>query len=328
MNVKSKSSPRCRARVWALLMVLVMAAFGQQAGEATAEPELGQDLSVVASIAPIHSLIANVMKGAGEPYLLVKGSGSPHAYALAPSDATALQHADLVFWVGRDLELFLDRSLKALAPGARRIALIGTPGMELLQRREPGVWSETDRDHEEHRHAGGYDPHIWLDPENAKLIVRTVRDALSKADPGRAALYAGNAARTLARLDRLSADLASQLAPVRDKPYIVFHDAFGYIGHRFGLAPAGAFTLSPDLPPGAARVRALRTAFETGGIVCAFIEPQANPHLVKSLSEETGVRVGVLDPLGATLAPGPDLYVELMHAVGDSLSNCLSNQTD
>lgn len=326
MNVKSKLAARWHGRFWVPLIALVTMAFGQQSSVAATAPE--RELRVVASIAPIHSLIANVMAGAGKPYLLVKGAGSPHTYALAPSDAMAMQRADLVFWVGSELELFLERSAKVLVPDVPRIALIETPGMDLLTRRAPGVWREPGQGHMGTHSMSGHDPHIWLDPENAKVIIRAVRDALSKADPGRTDIYAGNAARTIDRLDRLSADLAGRLTAVRDKPYVVFHDAFGYIERRFGLRPAGAVTLSPELPPGAARVRTLRTAFETGDIICAFIEPQANSRLIESLTIGTPVRLGVLDPLGATLAPGPELYFELMRTLGDGLSNCLSNKTD
>lgn len=287
---------------------------------------------VVATINPLHSLTAAVMEGVGTPSLLLSGAASPHSYSLRPSEAAALQNADLIVWIGPALERFLEESLGALAPGARQVEVQELPGLLLREPREGGDWESHDHEHEkhaetEHGHGahdhGAIDPHVWLDPGNAERLVLGVADALSQIDPGHAALYQANADKTVARLEGLETDLKGRLAPVADKPFIVFHDAYGYFEQAFGLNAVGSVTVSPEQAPSARRVAELQDKIEGLGAVCLFREPQFAPRLVDTLAEETGARVGVLDPLGAELTPGPDAYPRLLENLADSLVLCL-----
>jgi zinc transport system substrate-binding protein len=202
---------------------------------------------VVASIKPVHSLVAAVMAGVGEPVLIVRGAASPHTYALRPSDAGALETADIVFWTGHGLELFLGDALETLATEAKVVELARSPGIELLPLREGGAFevhahesddhdhADHDHDHDhEHEHDAG-DMHFWLDPHNAALMVSQIATTLSEADPDNAATYAANAEIEIAALAALAGELAERLAPVRNKPFIVFHDAYQYFEARFGL---------------------------------------------------------------------------------------------
>jgi zinc transport system substrate-binding protein len=271
---------------------------------------------VVASIKPVHALVAGVMAGAGEPTLLVTGGRSPHAYALRPSEARALERADVVFWVGDALETFLEKPLRALSGDARIVALGEAQGVVLLAAGETG--GERAHGH------GGVDMHIWLDPINAKAMVSAIAAALGDADPGRAAVYAANAERLRARLDRLDAELAADLAPVAGRRYVVFHDAYRYFEKRYRLSPAGAITVNPARQPGARTVRAIRSRIIDLGAVCVFGEPQFEPALVATVIEGTPARPAVLDPLGADLEPGVDAYFTLMRNLAKSLVGCLT----
>ncbi|HTO28004.1 MAG TPA: zinc ABC transporter substrate-binding protein, partial [Devosia sp.] len=195
--------------------------------------------NVVASIKPVHSLVSAVMAGVGEPTLIVKGSASPHTYALRPSDAGALESADIVFWTGHGMELFLADALATLAGNATVVELADSPGIELLPVREGGAFEahsdgdEAEHDaHDEHEHGEG-DMHFWLDPDNAKLMVTQIATMLAEADPENATAYQANAEAELVKLDALEAELAATLAPVADKPFIVFHDAYQYFEARF-----------------------------------------------------------------------------------------------
>ncbi|KRA56045.1 zinc ABC transporter substrate-binding protein [Devosia sp. Root635] len=290
--------------------------------------------NVVASIKPVHSLVASVMAGVGEPTLIVKGSASPHTYALKPSDAGALEAADIVFWTGHGMELFLADALATLATGATVVELADSPGITLLPVREGGAFEahehegedhDHDHDHEEHDHADHDegDMHFWLDPENAKLMVAQIATTLAEADPANATAYQANAEAEQVKLDELEAELAATLAPVADKPFIVFHDAYQYFEARFGLDVAGSVTVTPDIMPGAARIDALKTKLATLGATCVFAEPNFEPTIIAAITEGSVAKSGVLDPEGGALTEGPDLYPTLLRGLATSLVDCL-----
>lgn len=297
---------------------------------------------VVVSIKPIHSLVAAVMQGAGEPMLLIASGASPHTYSLKPSDARALQQADLIVWVGGGMETFLRKPLAALPKSSRVVELARAPGVVLLgqrqnddgelhtrgdSNRESTVLMSTEEDErgEYRSEHGGSDMHIWLDADNARAIVRAAVAALEEVDPGRAALYRSNGERTEARIDALDRALRSQLTPLAGRPYVVFHDAYRYLEHRYGLTPIGSITVHPERPPSAQRIAALRKRVFDNHAICIFSEPQFEPSLVKTVIEGTGARVGTLDAEGGPgMAPGPDAYFTIMRNLGDSLKGCLT----
>ena len=291
---------------------------------------------VVASIKPVHSLVAAVMAGVGEPTLIVKGSASPHTYALKPSDAGALESADIVFWTGHGMELFLADALETLATDAIVVELAESPGITLLSVREGGAFEahahegeghgdeEHDHGHEEHDHEHEEgDMHFWLDPENAKLMVTHIATTLAEVDPENATAYQANAEAELVRLDELEAELAATLAPVADKPFIVFHDAYQYFEARFGLTLAGSVTVTPEVMPGAARIDELKAKVAELGATCVFAEPNFEPTIIAAITEGSPAQSGVLDPEGGALAEGPDLYPTLLRGLATSLVDCL-----
>jgi zinc transport system substrate-binding protein len=308
------------------------------------------DVNVVTSIKPIQSLVAGVMDGVGAPVLLVKGTGSEHGYSLRPSEARALHEADLVFWVGEAMETFLIKPLRALSGEGLVIELWEAPGLTLLKTRQGGMWEahehdedhvasreaghaeedegdgeHADADHEvaEHQGHGETDMHIWLDPGNAKALVAAIATALSGADPEDALTYRANAARLHQQLDELDRALENRLRTVADRPYVVFHDAYQYFEHRYGVKAVGAITINPTLEPSAQRLREIHERLERLDAACVFAEPQFEPALVDTVVEGTSANKGVLDPLGAALEDGPDLYFQLMNGLVDSLVECL-----
>jgi len=304
------------------LTALILAVFVAGGANAETSPK------VVASIAPIHSLVASVMEGVGEPELIVKGGGSPHSYSLRPSEARALQDADLVVWVGESMETFLAKSIPILAPGARVLELSSAPGVTVLPLREGGAWEAHDHEEDDHDDDGDHqhiDGHIWLDPDNAKAIIAAVVEQLSDMDPAHAENYEANGARASGEIEALSADMAQRIAPVAGEPYVVFHDAYQYFERHFGTHAVGSVTISPEKQPGAARIAAIRDRLTSDGVVCVFREPQFSPRVIETIVEGTGVRIGVLDPLGAAITPGPQLYPTLMSALATDLVACLAD---
>lgn len=319
---------------------------------------------VVASIKPVHSLVASVMQGIGEPQLIIEGAGSPHTYSLRPSQARALQDADLIFWIGHELEAFLEKPVETIGTGAKSVELIDAHGLVKLPFREGGAFEAHDHgdhggehghadhdedkhddhaghDHDEkhetaeahghdhgdadgHGHAhGAFDAHIWLDPENAKAMVNEIAEALSEADPDNAAAYEANAAKTVERIETMRADIDARLTPLRGKGFIVFHDGYQYFEKRFDVTASGSITVSPEVMPGAERVAEIKARIGELGATCVFAEPQFEPKLIQVVTEGTAARSGVLDPLGAELADGPDLYFGLIDGLASSMEQCL-----
>ncbi len=285
---------------------------------------------VVVSIKPIHSLVAAVMQGVGTPDLIVDGAASPHTYALKPSNARSLQQAQLVFWVGPGMEAFLQKPLSALGSNATVVELDHAPGITKLKFREGGAFEPHDDDDEheageDHDHDHGeFDTHLWLDPHNAKAMVAEITTSLVAADPANALTYETNQKALNDKLDALDTEIASTLAPVKDKPFIVFHDAYQYFEHRYGVRVSGSITVSPETIPGAQRVAEIHSKVAGLGATCVFAEPQFEPKLVNVVLEGTSAKSGVLDPEAATLPQGPDLYFDLMRGIASSLKTCLS----
>ena len=288
------------------------------------------DLKVVASIKPIHSLASYLMDGINKPDLIVDGYSSPHGFALKPSHAKMLQEADIIFYVGEDLENFLEKPLKSIAKKAEKIELMEVKGLTKLKFRERNIFDEHDDhghkedDHDDHGHEGHahgeYDPHIWLDPSNAKVILNEMAEHLIENDQKNASVYKGNLNKALKDIDKLLNDVKSELN--KDFKSIVFHDAYQYFEKRFNVNVLGAFTVNTDVLPGAEQLSEIREIIEHDKVSCIFSEPQFNPDIINAVAKDMDVKTGVLDPLGATLNPGKDLYFDLIRNMSKSFKGC------
>lgn len=283
------------------------------AATAHAEPR------VVASILPVHSLVAGVMQGVGTPALLVPVGQSPHTYALKPSDARTLQGAEVVFWIGENLENFLKTPLQSLAGKAKVVELGQAPSVIHLPTRKGGVFEDDDDGDQD----SATDPHVWLDPENARRMVSAIAATLSVQDPANAAHYDANGQKLDQRLEALENDIRRRVAPVQERAYVVFHDAYQYFEHRFGTRIVGSITVTPDQSPGARRLAALRQKIASSQAACVFREPQFPAPVVDTVLAGTHAKSGVLDPEGADMTPGPEAYFLLMNRIADSLVGCL-----
>ena len=310
------------------------------------------------------------MDGVGKPDLIVDGYASPHGFALKPSHAKMLQSADLIFWVGEDLENFLEKPLNSIAKKAEKIELLEIKELTKLKFRERNIFDEhddhghddhakkvddhddhdhdkeghkeedhddhdhdkeghkeddhDDHDHDEHGHEGHahgeYDPHIWLDPMNAKLILSEMAEHLIENDQKNEAKYKANLKKAHKDLDKLTKKVKSELN--KDFKSIVFHDAYQYFEKRFDINVLGAFTVNTDVMPGAEQLAEIREIIEHDKVSCVFAEPQFNPDIIKAVAKDMDIQTGVIDPLGATLNPGKDLYFDLISNMSKSFKGC------
>jgi len=311
------------------------------------------DVKVVASIKPLHSLASYLMDGVGKPDLIVEGYGSPHGFSMKPSHAKILQNADLIFWVGEDLEIFLEKPLSSIAKKAEKIELMEIKGLNVLKFRERNIFDKHDHDdhddhgkkkddHDDHEHDdhdkkeehadhddhdgheghahGEYDPHIWLDPMNAKVILNEMVEHLIENDAKNASKYKSNLKNAFKDIDKLTADVKADLS--KSTASIVFHDAYQYFEERFDINILGAFTVNTDVMPGAEQLSEIREIIEHDKVSCIFSEPQFNPDIINAVAKDMDIKTGILDPLGATLNPGKNLYFDLIRNMSDSFKGC------
>jgi len=303
------------------------------------------EIKVVTSIKPIHSLASYLMDGIGKPGLIVDGYASPHSFSMKPSHAKMLQNADIVFWVGEGMENFLKKPLSSIAKKAEKIELIEVKGLNILKFRERNIFEEhnhddhddhakkedahDDHDHDDHAkkeddhegHAHGeYDSHIWLDPMNAKVILNEMAEHLIENDAENASKYKNNLKKALKEIDTLIIQVMTELN--KSVSSIVFHDAYQYFEQRFNVNILGAFTVNPDVMPGAEQLAEIREIIEHDKVACVFSEPQFNPNIISAVAKDMKIKTGVLDPLGATLDPGKNLYFNLIKNMSLSFKDC------
>ena len=283
------------------------------------------DVNVVTTIKPLHSLISNVMKGVGEPSLIIEGTSNPHNFVLKPSHAKLLQDADIIFWIGEDLEAFMEKPLSSLAKDAKKISFMELGSIKKLKFRENNIFDHDDHDghkeddHDRHNH-GEFDTHLWLDPVNAKEMVIEISHELSELDPANKNKYKANADKTIEVLDNLIKEVSQSLS--KDISYVVFHDAYQYFEKRFEVTSAGALTLNPDVLPGAKQIVDIQSLIKEKNIKCIFSEPQYNPKIIETLASDTNISTGTMDPLGANLDRGVTMYSKLIMNIADSIKNC------
>ena len=304
---------------------------------------------VATDIPPVHSLVSQVMGDLGTPKLILPPGASPHGYAMRPSEARALQDADVTFWMGPDLTPWLGRAIKSLTGNAINVVLSNSEDLVRHPFRTGATFDSHDHhdhgdehkeahkdDHgDEHKEAHkddhgdhgdeheGLDPHLWLDPDNARILLGVISSTLAGLDPTHADTYRANAAQAKNAIAALTHELDVALQTIRGRPFIVFHDAYQYFEHRFNVEALGSVTLADASSPGPARIAAIRQKVQTLGAHCVFSEPQFRSKIITTVIEGTTAQSATLDPLGTALKPGAELYSQLLRNLGDNLLTCL-----
>ena len=312
------------------------------------------EIKVVTTIKPLHSLISNVMDGVGEPSLIIEGSTSPHSFVLKPSHAKMIEQADIIFWIGEDIETFMEKPLESIAKNAKKISFMELTSIEKLRFREENNFDHDDhghgedkdhddhghgekKDHDDHGHGedkdhddhgpgheghhhGEFDGHIWLDPANAKEMLHEIAHELADLDPDNASKYESNADQAIKSIDKMIKDIDTKIN--KDAKFIVFHDAYQYFETRFGVMTAGALTLNTDVLPGAKQISEIQEVITERDIKCIFSEPQFNPKIIETIAQDTGIKTGVLDPLGSIFDANKMQYFKLINDLGNKLKDC------
>ncbi|MBM3630915.1 MAG: zinc ABC transporter substrate-binding protein [Alphaproteobacteria bacterium] len=311
------------------------------------------EIKVVTSIKPLHSLVSYVMDGVTSPGLIVDGNNSPHTFQLKPATAKMIQEADIIFWIGQDLETFLKKPLKTIGNKTKIISFLESKEIEKVKYRENNIFEDSEHDdhnghddhsekeesnskkknehvsheekdeheeHHDHDHGNGIDPHIWTDPLNAKIMVELIAQHLSEVDSKNKSIYENNKKKILVELDSMVQEINNSIN--KNASFIVFHDAYQYFEKRFDVQVAGALMVNPEVLPGAKQLTSIREEIKTKKINCIFSEPQFNPGIPKAIAQDTNIKISVMDPLGADLDNGKDLYFKLIRNISNSIKNC------
>ena len=318
------------AKAFSFALVLI-------AGFIWSERALAAPPKVATSIKPVQALVKMVMGSLGTPDLIIPATASPHVFSLKPSQAKMLENAEVIFWIGENLETTLEGPLAKLSKDAIVVELMETDGLNLINRhkrhiedygdhhaKHHGEEPHEEENEQDHGHDhGATDPHIWLSPSNAQIMLSQIERTLSNADPDNALEYAANAKKAKRRVSILINKTKEFTVHMHDKPYLVQHDAFGYLAREFGFTEAGYLQTVPGREPGAKHIAGLIELIEHDGVKCLFHEPQFTPKLAKRLSQEHGLALREIDALGTDLSLSETTYVRIIQQIVISMQSCL-----
>lgn len=291
------------------------------------------DAAVVTSLKPLGFIASAIADGVTETQVLLPDGASEHDYSLRPSDAKRLQNADLVVWIGPEMEAFMDKSTQSI-PDNKKVTIAQLEGVKPLLMKGADD-DDDDHDHDgghdhahgekgdAHHHHGDYNMHLWLSPEIARLSAVAIHNKLVELMPQSRARLDANLKDFEANLAATDKQVASELAPVKGKGYFVFHDAYGYYEKHYGLTPLGHFTVNPEIQPGAQRLHQIRTQLVEQKATCVFAEPQFRPAVVESVARGTSVRMGTLDPLGTNIQLSKGSYPAFLTQLATQYASCL-----
>ena len=278
---------------------------------------------IVTSIKPLHSLVSAVTEGSNSVSLVIDGSMTPHNFALKPSHAKLLNNAKVLFYIDDEFESGLKKTVKGLPKSVKVIRVSKMKKLRLLSTRADDNWEEDGHDHHDHGHSSN-DLHFWLDPNNAIEIVKSITQELSAIYPENINIYKKNAKNIIKEIKTTDLLIKSMLEPVRNKPYIVFHDAYQYFEKAYSLKSVGSILVDPELPASAKRIIKIRSKIKSLNAHCVFKEPQFRAKIVKTVIDGTTTKIGILDPLGADIKSGPGMYTNLLKNIAENLNACLN----
>ena len=293
---------------------------------------------VISTIQPINSLVSAVIGNTGKSITIIPSEQSPHDFKLKPSDVKVLQNGNIIFYVSNHLESSVTKVFKNLPKNIKLINLMEESGINHLAIRDNDAWERHDHhghdDHDDHdKHGKKHDDqddhekeddvHIWLSPDNAIKIVQKVNKVLSLYFPENSKIYNDNTTKFIDKIRNLKMELIKELSPIKNKPYIVFHDAYQYFEKTFELNAVGSIALEGDIASSPKQISFIKDKIIKSKASCVFQEPQFDSKLVKIVLEGTNAKTGTLDPHGVNITGNKDFYLQLLKNMAKSLKECL-----
>ena len=285
---------------------------------------------IVVTIKPLHSLVTGVVGNTAKTHLIVSGNQSPHGFKFKPSQVKLLNNSAVVFYIGDTFETFMEKAFDNIPSNVVKVPVAEKARLKLLPYREGGPWEEDkheghDHGHEGHHDEGGGDMHVWLDPDNAIKMIKAITRELSKVYPENRDIYKANARSYVQKITALDSELSAALTNSKEFPFIVFHDAYQYFEKLYGLNGVGSITFDPHDFPSPKRLKEIRSKLNATSAACVFSEPQFSDRLVRTVIKGTSAKTALIDPLGANIKDGPNLYFELLSGMAASFKRCFNS---
>lgn len=271
---------------------------------------------LVSSIAPLYSIVSYIAGDTAENNLLVQNNNSEHGYMLKPSQIMSINQADLVFYIDNSLESFIAKI--AQNNKEKFIAIAKIKDLKILP-----IRGQLQDGKHVHYHNGNFDPHIWLDSNNAKIIAKFIAQNLQEKYPQNKNLYAQNLHNFNQELDKTVLKIKVDLAKIPSKNYISFHDAYQYFEQEFDLNNVGFITLNVEMPTSAKQLSILQDNIKKFGVKCLFAEPQFDGSIVKKISDKNHMFLGTIDPLGSNIKLDKQLYFKLLQNIASAFGKCV-----
>lgn len=274
-------------------------------------------VNITVSIPPLAGIIAPLLDENDQISVILKPGASPHGFQLKPSDLRGLQSSDLIVWVGSPVDSWMQKTITNLDKANVNLAKIS--GIETYPVRKGGLWEvhhhhelgekdeheghEDHEDHEDHEsHSAkellSIDGHLWMSYKNSLLLVKVVSKQLQQLKPNQTDQINQTTQAWLNKLQQTHKRIQQQLLPVKNKPYMVLHDAYQYFEKQYGLNGIGSIQLNPSITPSLKRVAKIRAKIKQGAVKCVFKEPQFPEKRVLAVTKGLDVQVGSLDPMG------------------------------
>ncbi len=283
-----------------------------------------KNVHILSTIKPIHLLVKSIAGQRAKTSLLIPENADNHHYSLRSSDIKKLKQADVVIRVSENFEVIIN---KLLLQKQQVISLSNTPKLHWLPIRDSHKHGHGHKDlhddvHQKREHLLEDDPHLWLDPENVKKIVRYISEKLGNIDPSYKAYYAQNSERLIGEIQRADQQAREQLSSLQEVPYLVFHDSWQYLEHAYGLSEPHVISVHEGLPSGIKTLLGLRQQIKKENIRCLIASPYSNKKIIHTLSQDLPIDTAWISVNGVGL---PDRsYPEFMRRTSGQIARCLS----
>lgn len=269
-------------------------------------------LRVLTSFYPMYDFACKIGGDCIDVTNMVPSGTEPHDWEPSTNDLKNLEKADVFIYNGADMEPWADDLLVSRSDTLRVVEASENVELRTTDGEHEHAHEHEDADH----HHGDFDPHVWLDPENAKIEMEAIRDALCAADPENSTVFQSNYEKYAAELDALDAEFREKLAPLPNRTIVVAHEAFGYLCDAYGLTQVGIEGLSPDSEPDPGRMAEVIDFVREHSISTIFFEELVSPKVAEAIASETGAQAKMLSPLEGLsdeqAAAGAD-YFSVMH---------------
>lgn len=274
-------------------MVMIGALLFAACGNTNKEADKKEDLTIVTTFYPIYDFTKEIVGDEGNVKLLIPAGTEPHDFEPSAKERAEISDADVFVYNSSDMEFFVD-SLKDSVDSKQTLMIEAAKGIDRLESQEADEHEESEEGHD---HAHEYDPHVWLDPVLAIKEVRTIAGELGEKYPDKKEIFTKNADAYIKKLEALDQKYSEELKNATNRTFVTQHAAFAYLANQYNLEQVAISGVSPDQEPTPSRLAELKEFVKKNNIKVIYFEENASSKVAETLSNETGVKLEVLNPL-------------------------------